>query len=118
MNLTMDMDAKKVELLLRAALLDDATNINEKFAALLADIHVDDDEMAWITLDMELWPEDKESPEVEAIAKMLLFDIEWVGTEGTSPFAWPGIGAHADKATEYFKMVLDAYREQGRGSGK
>lgn len=113
----MEMDAKKVELLLRAALLDDSKNINERFAALVADIEVDDDGMVCITLDMDLWPEDKVSPEVEAIAKMLMFDVEWVGAVGTSPFAWPGIGEQTNRATEYFKMVLDAYRgQQSKGN--
>ena len=76
MALTMDMDSKKAELLLRAALLDDATNIGERLAALSADISVDDDGGAFITLDMDLWPEDKDSPEAEAIAKMLWLEID------------------------------------------
>lgn len=116
MALTMDMDAKKAELLLRAALLDDATNVSERLAALSADISVDEDGDAWIALDMDLWPEDKESPEAEAIAKMLWLDIDWSSTTGTFPFAWPGIGEHTDKTTNYFKMVLDAYGGQKPGS--
>lgn len=112
MTLTMGMDAKKVELLLRTALLDDATNMNERLAALLAEISVHDDESAWITLDMDLWPEDKVSPAVEEIAKMLWLEIEWETTEGTSPFAWPGIGDHAGSTTEYLRLVLGAYGAQ------
>lgn len=112
MALSMNMDAKKAVLLLRAALLDDASNINERFAALLAEISVDDDGDAWITLDADLWPEHKDSPEAEAIAEMLWLEIDWSITEGTFPFAWPGIGEHADKATKYFQMVLDAYGGQ------
>lgn len=112
MALTMDMDSKKAELLLRAALLDDATNVSERLAALSADISVDDDGDAWITLDMDLWPEDKDSPEAEAIAKMLWLEIDWSSTTGTFPFAWPGIGEHTDKTTKYFRMVLDAYGGQ------
>lgn len=111
MALSMDLDEKKVELLLRAALLDDAANINERFAAMIADIDVEDDE-AWISLDMDLWPEEKISPQAEALAKMLWLEIEWAGTMGTSPFAWPGIGEHTNSATKYFKMVLDAYGGQ------
>ncbi|WP_417274035.1 hypothetical protein [Celeribacter halophilus] len=112
MALTMEMDSKKAELLLRAALLDDASNVGEKLAALTADIKVDDDGDAWITLDMDLWPEDKGAPEAEAIAKMLWLEIDWSITEGTFPFAWPGLSSHADKMTTYFKMVLAAYGEQ------
>lgn len=112
MALTMNMDAKKAELLLRAALLDDATNVSERLGALSADISVDDDGDAWIALDMDLWPEDKDSPEAEAIAKMLWLEIDWSSTAGTFPFAWPGIGDHADKTSTYFKMVLDAYGGQ------
>lgn len=112
MALTMDMDAQKAELLLRAALLDDASNVGERLGALSADIKVDDDGDAWISLDMDLWPEDKEAPETEAIAKMLWLEIDWSMTTGTLPFAWPGIGEYADKTTTYFKMVLDAYGGQ------
>ena len=112
MALSMGMDAKKAELLLRAALLDDAANVNERLAALSADINVDDDGDAWIALDMDLWPEEKESPEAKAIAKMLWIEIDWTSTTGTSPFAWPGIGEHTDKTTKYFAMVLNAYSGQ------
>lgn len=117
MTLTMDMDARKAELLLRAALLDDASNVGERLAALSADIKVDDDGDAWITLDMDLWPEEKVSPEAEAIAKMLWLELDWSVTDGTFPFAWPGIGAHFDKTTTYFKTVLDAYGGQSLGKG-
>lgn len=117
MALTMDMDAGKVELLLRAALLDDATNVNERFAALIAEINVHDDEAAWITLDMDLWPEDKESPAVEALAKLLWLEVEWESTEGTSPFAWPGIGEHVSSVNDYFKSVLNAYGGQKPSGG-
>ena len=112
MALTMDMDSNKAELLLRAALLDDASNVAERLAALSADINVDDDGDAWITLDMDLWPEDKDSPEAETIAKMLWLKIEWSSTAGTFPFAWPALGEHSDKTTTYFKIVLDAYGGQ------
>jgi hypothetical protein len=112
MALTMDMDATKVELLVRTALLDDAANVNERLGALLAEINVHDDESVWVTLDMDLWPEDKLSPAVEEIAKMLWLEIEWEATEGTFPFAWPGVGEHAANTVEYLKLVLDAYGGQ------
>ena len=38
MALTMDMDSKMAELLLRAVLLDDASHVGEQLAALSADI--------------------------------------------------------------------------------
>ena len=117
MALTVGMDARKTELLLRAALLDDASNMGERLAALSADINVNDDGDAWITLDMDLWPEDKESPEAEAIAKMLWLEIDWSVTDGTFPFAWPDIGARSDKTTTYFKMVLDAFGAQSPDKG-
>jgi hypothetical protein len=110
--LTMDLDSKKAELLLRAALLDDASNVAERLAALSADIRVDDDGEAWITLDMDLWPEDKASPEAEAIAKMLWLEIDWSCSVGTFPFAWPGLGEHSNKTATYLKLVLDAYGGQ------
>lgn len=47
---------------MRTALLDDASNVGERLAALIAYIKVDDDGDEWRTLDMDLWPEDKESP--------------------------------------------------------
>lgn len=112
MHLTMGLNAEKVELLLRSALLDDATNANERFGALLAEITVDDDGEAFIALDLDLWPEHKASPEAEAIADMLMLDIDWAATSGTSPFAWPGMGEHVDSTTKYFELVLKAYREQ------
>ncbi len=112
MTLKMNMDSVKAELLLRAALLDDASNVNERLAALGADISVDDDGDAWIALDMDLWPEGKDSPEAETIANMLWLDIDWSSISGTFPFAWPGLGEHSDKTTKYLQMVLDAYRGQ------
>ena len=112
MALTMNMDSNKAELLLRAALLDDASNVSERLAALSADISVDDDGEASITLDIDLWPEEKNSPECEAIAKLLWLEIEWLSTTGTFPFAWPGLGEYTDKTTKYFQMVLDAYGGQ------
>lgn len=118
MALTMDLDAHKAELLLRSALMDDASNINERFAAILADISVDDDGEAFIALDMDLWPEEKTSPQTEAIADMRWLEIEWAMTAGTFPFAWPGIGDHTNQTTKYFQMVLDAYGGQKPTKGE
>ncbi|MEW7006744.1 hypothetical protein [Lentilitoribacter sp. EG35] len=113
MVLKMELNAKKAELLLRSALLDDANNISERFGALLADISVDEnDGESYIALDEDLWPEGKLSPQAEAIAKALGLEIEWEGTGNTFPFAWPAIGEHTNKTTEYYELVLDAYRNQ------
>ena len=112
MALTMNMDSNNTELLLRAALLDDASNVSERLAAFSADISVDDDGEASITLDIDLWPEEKNSPECEAIAKLLWLEIEWLSTTGTFPFAWPGLGEYTDKTTKNFQMVQDAYGGQ------
>lgn len=112
MTLKMDMDANKVELLMRAALLEDAANISERFGAITAEINVLDDDEVWIALDTGLWPEDKYSPQVEALAKLLWLEIEWEATMGSLPFAWPGLGEYTNITTDYFKMVLDAYGSQ------
>lgn len=103
MALAMDMDAQKAELCYERRFLDDASNVGERLGALSADIKVDDDGDAWISLDMDLWPEIKEAPEAEAIAKMLWLEIDWSMTSGTFPFAWPGIGEHAEKQQRTLK---------------
>lgn len=54
MALTIDLHSKKAELLLRAALLDDGSSVEERRAALSADIKVDDDAEAWIALNKDL----------------------------------------------------------------
>jgi hypothetical protein len=69
-----------------------------------------------MALIMDLWPEDKDSPEAEANAKMLRLEIDWSSTIGTFPFAWPGIGKQTYKTTKYFRMVLNAYGGQRRDS--
>ena len=103
-----EMTDQKAELLLRSALLEDATNINERFAAISAEISLDDDEI-WVTLDMDLWPEDKEPTQAIEVAKMLWLEVEWQVVSGNFPFAWPGLGEHTNVTTEYFRMVLDAH---------
>lgn len=112
MALTMNLDPDKVELLMRLALLDDATNVNERMGALKAEVTVMDDEEVDICLDLDLWPEDKLSPSVEALAKMLWLDIEWTATASGFPFAWPALGSMTNKTPDYLKMVLDAHKTQ------
>ncbi|WP_243613411.1 hypothetical protein [Shimia aestuarii] len=112
MALVMNLDPSKVELLMRLALLDDAANVNERMGALTAEIYVLDDEEVDICLDVNLWPESKGSPSVEALAKMLWLNVEWTASDSNPLFAWPEIGSLTQKAPEYFKMVLDAHRSQ------
>lgn len=103
-----EMTDEKVVLLMRGALLDDASTVNERFAAITAEISVDEDVIS-VTLDEDLWPDGKEPTQAIAIAKMLWLEIEWNATVGTFPFAWPGLGDVTNSTTEYFQMVLDAH---------
>lgn len=112
MVLTMGLDAKKAELLFRSALIEDASTVNERLAALIAEIDVDDDGEVRIALDNDLWPDVDKPMKVEKLAEMLWLEIIWEGTLGTFPFAWPGLGEFTDDTVEYFRMVLDAYGGQ------
>ncbi|WP_170571102.1 hypothetical protein [Ruegeria atlantica] len=112
MNLKMDLDANKVELLMRSALLEDATTVNERLGAIIADITVLDDDEVCISLDEDLWPDAEKATKVEALAEMLWIEVIWEGTSGAFPFAWPGLGEHTNSTPDYFKMVLDAYGSQ------
>lgn len=78
------------------------------------DIYLDQDlgGRSWITLDMDLWSEEKTSPEAEALAKMLWVEIDWPVTTGTCPFAQRGLGEYTNKTTNCFRMVLDACGDQ------
>jgi len=108
MRLQIKMTAERVALLIRSALIEDAKNVNERIAAIMADISVEDDAI-WVTLDDDLWPDAKRATNTEAFANMLLMDIEWCATSGTFPFAWPGLGEATNSTNEYFGMVLDAH---------
>ncbi|WP_246647155.1 hypothetical protein [Rhizobium laguerreae] len=55
----LELNEEKITLLIRSALLDDATNISEKLGALQARISVDDENDVWISLEDDLWPHDK-----------------------------------------------------------
>lgn len=105
----MELDNRKIELLLRAALLDDASNIGERLGALLAEINVDEDGDAWVTLDEDLWPEDKEPEQAMSVAKVLGIELELEGTSMTAPFHWPGLAEHTSSTAEYVSILLDAY---------
>ncbi len=105
----LDLNTKNIELLIRAALLDDVTNTGERLAALLADISTDGDGDAWVTLDSDLWPEDKEPTQAMAVAGILGVELEQVGTEMTMPFHWPRLAQETSSTAEYVSVLLDAY---------
>ncbi len=107
------LDEGSISLLLRTALLEDATTPGERLGALLAEISVDDDGDAWMTLDEDLWPEFKEPEEAMAVAEMLGVDLELAITCMTFPFAWPGLGHATTSTRKYVQMLLDAYSEYG-----
>lgn len=105
----LELDQKKTELLLRAALLDDAVNMGERLGALLAEINVDEDGDAWITLDEDLWPGDKDPEQAMSVAAVLGIELELEATAMTSPFHWPGLAEHTSSTAEYVSILLDAY---------
>lgn len=105
----LDMTAEKIILLIRLALIEDATNVSEKMGALQADIHVDDEGDVWINFEEDLWPEDKEPLQAIAVAGQLGRDVE-LGMKWTDiPFAWPGLGTTTCSTADYLNLVLDAY---------
>lgn len=112
-RLKLELNKKNISLLIRSALLDDATNTSERLAALLVDISVDEDNDVWITFDEDLWPEDKEPIQALAVAELLGIEVNQEITSMTSPFAWPGLGEMTSSTREYTEMLLDAYAEHG-----
>lgn len=118
-KLKLQLNEENIALLLRTALLEDATNPGELLGALLAEIYVDEDNDACIVLDEDLWPEDKEPKEAQAVAAILGAELELNSTCMTSPFAWPGLGQVTTSTREYTRLMLEAYHEHGivcRGS--
>lgn len=107
------LDEEKIVLLIRSALLDDATNISERLGALQAEISVDDENGLSITLEVDLWPVDKEPVEALAVADQLGLEVDVASTLFTIPFAWPGLGEIASSTSEYTRLVLDAYAQCG-----
>lgn len=107
----LDLNEEKIILLMRSALLDDATNISERLGALQAEISVDDENDVWIALEEDLWPDDKDSKEVLAVAKLLGVEVEFETIWSSIPFAWPGLGELTSSTSEYTKMMLDAYAQ-------
>lgn len=110
---TLRLDEQSISMLLRVALLEDANTPGERLGALLAEISVDDELGAWITFDMDLWPENKEPEAAIAVADKLDVSLDLEVTCETFPFAWPGLGQVTTSTSEYVQMMLDAYEERG-----
>lgn len=108
----LDLTEEKIVLLIRSALLDDASNVSEKLGALRAEIGADGEDV-WITLDIDLWPEDKEPLQALAVAELLGLEVELISSSSDLPFAWPDLGQFASSTSEYTSMMLDAYAEHG-----
>lgn len=117
---TLALDKENIALLLRVALLEDAATPGERLGALLAEISVDEEIGAWITLDEDLWPGFDDPKAAKAVAKSLGTHLEFEATWMTSPFAWPDLGHMTTSTREYVEMILKAYNEIGvirRGEG-
>ena len=106
---SLDLNASKIELLIRTALLDDAKNTGERMAVLLAEIGVDEDRDAYVVLDEDLWPEGKEPVQAIKVADLLGIDLELFITSGSAPFHWPALAEATDLSAEYVSILLDAY---------
>lgn len=110
---TLTLDEHSISMLLRTALLEDASTPGERLGALLAEIYVDDEGDACIVLDEDLWPDFKDPVAALAVAELLGVELELNGTCMSFPFAWPGL-AHATTSTrEYVRMLLDAHVDKG-----
>ncbi|WP_246778594.1 hypothetical protein [Rhizobium mongolense] len=107
----LELNGEKITLLIRSALLDDATNISEKLGALQAEITVDDENDVWISLEEDLWPQDKEPVQALIVAAKLGLEVELESTWSTIPFHWPGLGELTSSTSEYTQMMLDAYAQ-------
>ncbi|GAA5082172.1 hypothetical protein N0B44_33510 [Roseibacterium beibuensis] len=110
---TLTLGEDSSSLLLRTALLEDATTPAERIGAQLAEISVDDDGDACIVLDEDLWPESKEPETAMAVAELLGAELDISVTCMTFPFAWPGLGHATTSTREYVRMLLEAHEEQG-----
>lgn len=112
-KLKLELNEKNISLLIRSALLEDATNTSERLAALSAEINIDEDNDVWISFDEDLWPEDKEPVQALAVAALLGIEIDQAITCTTAPFAWPSLGEFTSSTLEYTQMLLNAYAENG-----
>lgn len=111
-RLKLDLDAEKITLLIRSALVEDAANASERLGALFAEIGVDEGNDVWINFHEYLWPEHKEPESALAVAELLGIEVEQSLCLRELPFAWPSLGEHTCSTIEYTKMMLDAHAEQ------
>lgn len=111
-RLKLELDAEKITLLIRSALVEDATNASERLGALYAAINVHEDNDVWITFDEDLWPERKVPISALAVAALLGIGVEQNRCLRDLPFAWPGLGEHTSSTVEYTEMMLKAYASQ------
>ncbi len=111
-RLKLELDAEKVTLLIRSALVEDASNVSERLGALFADIFVHDDNDVCITFDDDLWPEHKEPVSALAVAAQFGINVDLELCLRELPFAWPGLGEHIKSTVEYTEMMLNAYASQ------
>jgi len=109
----LDLNEEKIVLLIRSALIEEATNVSERLGALHAEISVDEDNDVCIILDIDLWPEDKDPTQALAVAELLGIKVDVACTQFTIPFAWPGLGEITPSTSEYTRIMLDAYAEYG-----
>lgn len=106
-----DLNPLNVEVLLRSALIEDASNVGERMAAILAHIGVDEDNDVYIILDVDLWSEDKDPLKAMEVAENLGLDLDVSGTCMTFPFHWPALVEVAENTPEYVKLLIEAYGE-------
>ncbi|WP_217359329.1 hypothetical protein [Ruegeria arenilitoris] len=111
-RLKLELNPEKITLLIRSALVEDASNASERLGALFADINVHEDNDVCITLDVDLWPELKEPVSALAVAALLGVKVEQEICLRELPFAWPGLGEHTSSTVEYTEMMLKAYASQ------
>ncbi len=111
-RLKLALNPDKITLLIRSALVEDASNASERLGALFADINVHEDNDVWITFDEDLWPEQKEPVSALAVAALLGVSLEQELCLRELPFAWPGLGEHTSSTVEYTEMMLKAYASQ------
>lgn len=107
----LELNGEKITLLIRSALLDDATNMSEKLGALQAEITVEDESDVWISLEEDLWPHDKEPVQALIVAAQLGLEVELESMWSPIPFHWPGLGELTASTSEYTQMMLDAYAQ-------
>lgn len=110
---TLRLDEESISLLLRTALVEDAKTPGERLGALRAEISVDDEYGAWITLDEDLWPGFKEPEAAIAVAKTLGVELDLEATCMTFPFAWPELRHMTSDTSEYVAHLLKAFKEHG-----